>query len=228
MPTAVIAIDGPAASGKSTVASRIADVLGIPFISTGDMYRAVTYFILTHCHDLSSLSENDIISMLDEVDLQYHYSDSDGRMVLFLNSQDIRKHLRSPQVSSNVSKVSALPAVRQWLLDKQRKLAEKQMVVMEGRDIGTVVFPEAEYKFFLTASPEVRATRRLIQGGEAPEGASVQAVAAEIAERDRQDMTRELAPLKKAEDALVVDSSDMDVTEVIDFIIDKIKHQRSG
>lgn len=219
----VIAIDGPAASGKSSVADTLSKRLSIPYVSTGNMYRAITYYLIQHC-ELKQLSEDALAQQLESIHLKYK-QDDDGRMALYLNGDMIEGVIRSPEVSSTVSHVAARPVVRKWLIDQQRDLAALGRIVMEGRDIGTVVFPESNYKFFLTASPQVRAIRRLSQGGEAPEGATIEAVAREIAERDRQDMNRDVAPLKQADDAILVDSSDMTIDEVVNEIINQINNR---
>jgi cytidylate kinase len=165
-----------------------------------------------------------IEEILHNTTLEY-VEDSEGKLKLELNGKQVEAEIRTPEVAKHVSLIAAIPEVRAWLIENQRKFADKGMIVMEGRDIGTVVFPNALFKFFLTASPEVRAERRLNQDGETTEEATVQSVAAEIAQRDKMDMTRKVAPLREAEDAVHIDSSNMTLTEVVDFIIDKIKKE---
>lgn len=219
----VIALDGPAASGKSTVAAAVAAALDIPYVNTGNMYRAVTYAALRHGLDpLTSAGVAGVIALLPEIDLDYR-PDNRGIYEIYLNGTAPGAAIRAPEVTACVSQVSAIPEVRRWLLEKQRSFARLGLIVMEGRDIGTVIFPDADYKFFLTASPEARARRRLAQGGETPADATVQSVAAEIAERDRLDSSRTVAPLKQAADAELIDSSSLTVTEVVERIVARVK-----
>ncbi len=217
----VIAIDGPAASGKSTIASKVAEKLGVPYISTGNMYRTITYFILSKNLDVNTISDENVEPLLDEIDLEYK-KDDNGDFVIFLNKQLMSSEIRTPEVANAVSIIAMIPKVRHWLVEKQRAMRELGLILMEGRDIGTEVFPNAKYKFFLTASPEVRAMRRLNQAGETAEGATVESVAAEIRERDERDMNRPISPLIQAKDAILADSSDMTIQEVLDFITSRI------
>ena len=216
----VVAIDGPAASGKSTVAALAAERLGVAYVNTGNMYRAVTLAALRRFGD-DSFQADSAVEILDDINLEYADT-GNGVVALRLNGEDVGAAIRSPEVAARVSEVAAVPEVRQWLVKRQRAFADKGMIVMEGRDIGTVVFPGAKYKFFLTASPEVRARRRLAQAGECRDGATVASVAKEIAERDKRDMERPVSPLKKADDAVLVDTSGMTVDGVVDFIVEKV------
>lgn len=218
----VIAIDGPAASGKSTVAGLIAEKLGIPCINTGNMYRAITFHALEQGLDLAGCTEEKLLPILNSIDLSYVKTAS-GSYEIMLNGTFPGAKIRSPEVASFVSSVAALPCVRAWLVDKQRELARLGLTVMEGRDIGTVIFPNAKYKFFVTASPEERARRRLAQDGETPDGATIESVAKAIAERDLLDSTRKTAPLKKADDAILVDTTGMTINEVIEYILRCVK-----
>jgi cytidylate kinase len=218
----VIAIDGPAASGKSAVAGLIADRLGIPYINTGNMYRAVTFYAMQQGLNLAECSEEKIAPVLNQIKLDYVKTAS-GKYEIMLNGEFPGAKIRAPEVASFVSFVAALPNVRAWLVDKQREFAGLGRIVMEGRDIGTVIFPEARHKFFLTATPEERARRRLAQDGEAPDGATVESVAKAIAERDLLDSTRKTAPLKKADDAILIDTSGMSIEQVIEHILRHIK-----
>lgn len=216
----VIAIDGPAASGKSTVASHLARLLSIPYVNTGSMYRAVTYAVLEN-----NVDYKDPIAMeklLNEIKLDYS-ADDEGNFSLSLNGKFLKDELVTPEVNANVSPVAAIVAVREKLKTLQRSLAEKQRIVMEGRDIGSVVFPDAEWKFFVTASPEVRAKRRLDQSKESYSSATLEEIARSIAERDRIDSERPVAPLKQCEDAILVDSSNMNVEETVAFIAERIR-----
>ena len=222
MSRAVIAIDGPAASGKSTVASRIAAELRIPYVNTGNMYRAVTWLIQRAALDLAD--EAGIRKLLEGTRLEYHL-DQNGTFRLLVNGEDPGGELRAPEVAAQVSPVAALPYVREWLKGIQRAAADDGMIVMEGRDIGTEIFPDAKWKFFVTASAEVRARRRLAQSSENFSGATLAQVAAAIAERDRIDSTRTVAPLRPAEDSIRIDSSDLTIEEVVGAIIKQVREQ---
>jgi CMP/dCMP kinase len=218
----VIAIDGPAASGKSTVAKSLAKALGGTYVSTGDMYRAVTWAALQRGL-LPEQQSDEVIALLPTLDLQLRRA-GDGLMALWLAGEPATPAaLRTPAVSAQVSHVARLGAVREWLVARQRACRELGLMVMEGRDIGTVVFPAARHKFFLTASPLERARRRLSQGGETVDGATLQAVTDQIAERDRLDSTRAIAPLRPADDAILVDSSTLSVAEVVALLLAHIK-----
>jgi len=219
----VIAIDGPAASGKSTVANRVSETLGIPYINTGNMYRTVTFYLLSHGIDPLKPDSGKISSLLSAMDMDYRKA-PDGVFRIYLNNSPVAdSDIRSPEVTALVSPVAAMPEVRARLLELQRHFASLGLIVMEGRDIGTVIFPDAEYKFFVTATPYARAMRRLNQGGETPENSTVQEVADQIAERDRIDSTRAVAPLKQADDATFVDTTNMTIVEVVEFITSRVK-----
>lgn len=221
-PKNVIAIDGPAASGKSTIANKVSEKLHIPYVNTGNMYRAVTLHAMQLGFTPDSPDIDEIVDLaLSQIQLEY-VNGTEGKLQLQLNGQIVNQEIRTPEVAANVSTIAAIPKVRKWLVAKQRQFAEMGMIVMEGRDIGTVVFPDAKYKFFLTATPEVRAKRRLNQEGESLAGATVASVAAEIAKRDKMDMNREIAPLRQADDAFLIDSSDMKVEEIVEFITSRV------
>jgi cytidylate kinase len=216
----VIAIDGPAASGKSTVASHLARLLSIPYVNTGSMYRAVAYAVLENKIDYNDPEA--MAELLDSIKLDYS-ADEKGNFSLSLNGRFLKDELVTPEVNAVVSPVAAVVAVREKLKTLQRSLAEKQRIVMEGRDIGSVVFPDARWKFFVTASPEVRAKRRLDQSKESYSSATLEEIAKSIAERDRIDSERPVAPLKQCEDAVLVDSSNMNVEETVAFIAERIR-----
>ncbi len=218
----VIAIDGPAASGKSTIASRVAQFLGIPYINTGNMYRAITWRIQQAGIPITTQNIPRIEELLRNTTLEYRRN-VDNNYELYLDGFPVGCAIRAPEVTAQVSPVAAIPEVRAWLLQKQRDYTSLGLIVMEGRDIGTVIFPDAKYKFFLTASPEARARRRLAQAGETVENATVMSVAAEIAERDRIDSTRTVAPLRQASDAILVDSTDMTIEQVLAAITGRIE-----
>lgn len=215
----VVAIDGPAASGKSSAAQRVAIALGIPYINTGNMYRAVTFAALS-ARILPPADSDTLEILLSQTTLEYRQTDSGYQ--LFLNGTRCGAEIRTPEVTSFVSAVAAVPEVRNWLMSRQRSIAESLSVVMEGRDIGTVVFPNAKFKFFLTATPRVRAERRLAQEGETIPGATVDSVAAEIAARDQLDSTRAVAPLCKAPDAILIDSSQLTLDQTVSAILKHI------
>ena len=213
-----IAIDGPAASGKSTVARRVAAKLGGHYVNTGEMYRTITWAVLSRGVDPRG-SADSVIAVLPSLDLRYVPAGS-GELVLVLNGEPVpHEAIRAPDVSRAVSFVAKIPEVRAWLLKRQRETTALGTVVMEGRDIGTVVLPHAPLKFFVTASPEVRALRRLRQGGESPPDATVASVAAEIAARDAIDSRRAISPLRPAEDAHLLDTSDMSIDQVVDAVV---------
>ena len=216
-----IAIDGPAASGKSTVARLVAARLGGYYINTGDMYRAVTWVAVECDLDIAGAPDT-VAALLGTVALAYELRD--GVPVLMLNGTPAPSaKLRSPEVARRVSLVARMPAVRTWLRERQRDTCRLGLIVMEGRDIGTVILPEARHKFFVTASPEVRARRRLGQPGEVGHGATVASVAAEIAERDRLDSSRRLAPLTPAADAVIVNTDGMTAEQVADLIVKRVR-----
>ncbi len=217
----VIAIDGPAASGKSSVARAIAIKLNIPYINTGNLYRAVALAASRANIEQASLAaETAIANLLKTTRLSY-VRNITGEYAIKLNDEFPGSALRTPEIAEAASALSTLPCVRKWLLDKQRSFAEHGLIVMEGRDIGTVIFPDADLKFFLTAAPEERARRRLAQTGEAAEDATIESVAREIAERDKRDSSRPIAPLKPADDAIVVDTSGMTIDEVVEQILQR-------
>jgi len=225
MSSIIIAIDGPAASGKSTIASRLAKKLNGFYVNTGNMYRSFTFAALRKGTAVTIQSPQTVETFIRNLNLIFDI-DHNKEMLIFLDSQPLGDEIRSPEISHNVSSFAKISAVRQWLVDKQRQFANKYdgYLVMEGRDIGTIVFPQAKFKFFLTASPEVRAARRLAQDGEVPSGATIAMVAEEIARRDKIDSSRNDSPLRMAEDAMLIDSSTMTIDRVVDQLYNIIKH----
>ena len=216
-----VAIDGPAASGKSTVARLLAKRIGGYYINTGDMYRAVSWVALQHGVDPVA-NPAGVVKLLADCDLRYRIVDDVP--TLFLNNEVVpQEAIRSPEVSAIVSPVAAIPEVREWMLDRQRECKEVGIVIMEGRDIGTVIFPGAKFKFFVTASPMERARRRLAQKGEVAEGATLESVAADIARRDEIDSTRAVAPLRPAEDAVTIMTDGITAEEVADLLATAIR-----
>ncbi len=220
--TNVIAIDGPAASGKSTVATLVAEKLDIPYINTGNMYRAVTFYFLKKNIDFENLKDDQLIIIIGKINLEYIESENGKGFVLALNGVILGDEIRSPEVAKKVAEVAKISLVRDAMTTLQRSYAQSQLVVMEGRDIGSVVFPNAAYKFFVTASPLVRAQRRLNQSGETASNATVESVAADIAQRDKLDSERKIAPLIQAEDAILVDTSNLTIAEVVEKIVSYI------
>ena len=207
-----IAIDGPAGAGKSTIARRLAKELGYHYVDTGAIYRTVAYFF-----DLWGIAPKDIDGItryIDELNVSIEY-DEDGLQHMIMNGMDVTNDIRTPEISQKASLVSAHAIVRDMLLDMQRDVAKKYDVVMDGRDIGTVVLPRATVKIFLTASAEVRAQRRYDEMIAKGQKANLNQVLKDIQQRDHQDMTRAVAPLKQAKDAVKVDTSDLDIDGVV-------------
>lgn len=207
-----IAIDGPAGAGKSTIARRLAQELGFRYVDTGAIYRTVAYFL-----DLLGISPKDVDGVtryIDELTVGIEY-DEQGAQHMIMNGMDVTQDIRSQAISQKASLVAAHAVVRDMLLDMQRSVAKKYDVIMDGRDIGTVVLPKATVKIFLTASPEVRAKRRLAEMQAGGSKASYEQVLKDIQQRDYQDTHREIAPLKQAKDAVKVDTSDLDIDGVV-------------
>ncbi|MBR4972060.1 MAG: (d)CMP kinase [Oscillospiraceae bacterium] len=213
--TISIAIDGPAGAGKSTIAKRLAKELGYYYVDTGAIYRTVAYFM-----DLLGIAPKDIDGVsryIDELNVEIEY-DEDGLQHMIMNGMDVTGDIRTQDISQKASLISAHAVVREMLLDMQRDVAKKHNVIMDGRDIGTVVLPRANVKIFLTASVEVRAQRRYLELQAKGAKDSYEKVLADIKQRDHQDTTREIAPLKQAKDAVLVDSTDLDVEAVVEKI----------
>lgn len=203
-----IAIDGPAGAGKSTLARRLAEKLGFLYVDTGAIYRTVALKALWEKADPGSPDQ--VVPLLEGMDIQMGYG-SDGVQHMCLGREDVSQAIREHRVSGAASKVAAIPEVRSFLLDYQRKLARENSVVMDGRDIGTVVLPGADVKIFLTASPEARARRRLLELEQRGEGAEFETILQDIKQRDWQDEHRPVAPLKRAEDAALLDTTQLDL-----------------
>jgi cytidylate kinase len=218
IPPSIIAIDGPAASGKSTIGKRLADALGYMFFDTGVMYRAITW--LTLQRGLNVSDEAAITSLAETVPIDVRPpSQDDGRACdVIVEGVDITWETRSPAVDANVSVISAYPGVRRALLAQQRRIGQRGQVVMVGRDIGTVVLPGADLKIYLVASAEERARRRYDEIVARGESADYDEILSKVMERDRIDSTRDVAPLKAAEDAILVDSNNLNAEEVFQHI----------
>lgn len=212
---ASIAIDGPAGAGKSTIAKRIAKKLNYIYVDTGAMYRAIAYYLVTNEIDIEDEVALKKACAGLKVEIKY---ENDAQQV-YLNGENVTPYLRIEATGNMASKSSAKAPVRAALLDLQRDMAKQYNVVMDGRDIGTNVLTDAEVKIYLTASSKERANRRYTELVEKGEKADFDKIEADIIERDRRDMEREIAPLKQAEDAVLVDSSDMGIDEVVDTIL---------
>jgi cytidylate kinase len=210
-----IAIDGPAGAGKSTIARLAAKKLGYIYVDTGAMYRAIALYLIWREVDI--YDEEALSKALERANINIVYEN--GVQHVFLNLQDVSAEIRSEKVSIMASKTSALSPVRAKLLDLQRDIAAKNDVIMDGRDIGTNILPNAEVKIYLDASPDVRAKRRFDEMKNKGEKPDFESIKKNIIERDQQDMNRKLAPLKKADDAVLIDSSYMSIDEVVEEIV---------
>ena len=217
-----IAIDGPAGAGKSTIARRLAKELGYRYVDTGAIYRTVAYFL-----DLLAISPKDVDGVnryIDELTINIEY-DEEGKQHMLMNGMDVTDDIRTQDISQKASLVSAHKVVRDMLLDMQRQVARKNNVIMDGRDIGTVVLPKADVKIFLTATPEVRAKRRCDELLAKGQKVNYEQVLKDIIQRDYQDTHREIAPLKLARDSVKVDTSELDIDGVIAAIEAIIKEK---
>lgn len=207
--TYIIAIDGPSGSGKSTISNELAEILKIQYLNTGAMYRAVTHFFLEN--DISEdASDGQILSLLNKISINFIDNE------IYLNGKNIEKDIRTDQVTKNVSWVSANALVREKLVSMQRDIAKEKSFVLDGRDIGTVVFPDAKYKFYLTASSKERARRRFLQN---ESDLTIEEIEKSIIDRDLYDSSREISPLRKADDAIEIDSSMQSIGETIEAIL---------
>lgn len=211
----IIAIDGPAASGKSTTAIGVAKCLGITYLDTGAMYRAVTFGLIEN--DIKFEDSSELDNYLKQIKLKL--SETKSGVTLNLDGRNISKEIRSSKVTENVSEVSALKSVRDSMVLIQRKMAKKNDCILEGRDIGTVVFPDADFKFFLIADENVRAKRRQNDLKKMGEQKSIDNVTRDIIKRDYKDSTRKHSPLIKSENAIIIDTSNLGINKVIDKIV---------
>ena len=210
----VVAIDGPAGAGKSTIAKKVAETLGFAYIDTGAMYRAVTWKLLQTGKEFSP----ELAAELAEK-IEIRFRPESDRNRVYVDGQEVTDDIRTQEVSRLVSRVAAVPAVREAMVAQQRLMGAESGVVMDGRDIGTVVFPAAQCKIFLTASVEERARRRGLELEAKGQQVDYKALQADIASRDKQDSEREVSPLRQAEDAVYLDTSDMDIKQVTEEII---------
>ena len=218
----VIAIDGFSSTGKSSISKVVADTLGLIHIDTGAMYRAITLFGLRNFKDeKQEIDLSKLLQNLNEISLEFR--ENSGKLEIYLNGENVSKEIRATEVSDNVSFIAKQPEVRERLVVLQRDIAEKQGVIMDGRDIGTVVLPNADYKFFLTASADERARRRLLELQSLGIETTIEEVKQNLIERDRIDSERDISPLKQAEDAILIDNTNLNKEETIDLILSYIK-----
>ncbi len=218
----VIAIDGFSSTGKSSISKVVADTLGLIHIDTGAMYRAITLFGLRNFkNEKQEIDLPKLLQNLNEISLEFR--ENSGKLEIYLNGENVSKEIRTTEVSDNVSFIAKQPEVRERLVVLQRNIAEKQGVIMDGRDIGTVVLPNADYKFFLTASANERARRRFLELQSLGIETTIEEVKKNLIERDRIDSEREISPLKQAEDAILIDNTNLNKEETIDLILSYIK-----
>ena len=220
-----IAIDGLSGCGKSSTAKAVAKTLGYKFIDTGAMYRAVTLYVLNEAVDLTS--KESVVQALEQITIDFRYNQESQKNETFLNGQNVEEEIRSMRVAGSVSQVAAIKEVRVAMVAQQQQMGKDKGVVMDGRDIGSVVFPEAELKLFMTASTEVRAKRRQAELREKGEEVALDEIIKNLEERDRIDSTRDESPLIKVEDAIEVDTSNLlfeeQVQKVLDLALQRIE-----
>ncbi|NYB73546.1 (d)CMP kinase [Sedimentibacter hydroxybenzoicus DSM 7310] len=212
----IIAIDGPSGAGKSTVAKLLSNKLNFEYIDTGAMYRALAYKAYINKIDIHEENSDKISKMLNSTTVDYYDNN------IYLDGQNVEGLIRDELISINASKISTLAIVRNKMVDLQRKIAENKNVILDGRDIGTVVFPNADYKFFVTASEEVRAVRRYNQLVVSNKDIILENILADIKKRDEKDSSRKISPLRIADDAILIDTSDMSLEETVNKLVDII------
>ena len=219
-----IAIDGPAGAGKSTIARRVAKELSFIYVDTGAMYRAMALYLLRKEVNKDDTEQIGNICQDAEISIEYQ----NGEQIVLLNDENVNSYLRTEEVGNMASVSSAVPRVREKLLSLQRKLARDLSVVMDGRDIGTTILPDADVKIYLTASSLTRAKRRYLELQEKGTVCNLDEIQKDIEERDQRDMNREISPLRQAEDAVLVDSSDLTIQQVVDRILQIFRSKTSG
>ena len=217
----VIAMDGYSSTGKSSISKIIAKQLGLIHMDTGALYRGITFFALQNCYKNNAIDLDCLYSKFNEIQLEF--KDVDEELVLFLNGTDISKEIRMQNISDNVSFIAKQSDVRAFLLQTQREIAKNGGVIMDGRDIGTIVLPDADYKFFLTASIEERTKRRFLELQQMGMEQDIETVRENLMTRDKIDSEREIAPLVQADDAILIDNSDINKEETIELILSYIK-----
>ena len=216
-----IAIDGPSGGGKSTLAKRLSKELGIVYVDTGALYRTIGFY--AYSNGVDKQDNRGVISLLPNINIELKYID--GAQHVFLNGEDLGDKIRTPEMSMYASAVSAIPSVRAFLLETQKEIARKNSVIMDGRDIGTVILPDADLKIYLTASAECRAKRRYDELVAKGQDVRFEDVLREMNERDTQDSTREIAPAQAAEDAILLDNTGMNLEESVDAIIALVREK---
>lgn len=219
-----IAIDGPAGAGKSTIARRVAKELSFIYVDTGAMYRAMALYLLRKEVNRDDTEQIGNICQDAEISIEYQ----NGEQIVLLNGENVNSYLRTEEVGNMASVSSAVPRVREKLLSLQRKLAKDMSVVMDGRDIGTTILPDADVKIYLTASSLTRAKRRYLELQEKGTVCNLDDIQKDIEERDQRDMSREISPLRQAEDAVLVDSSDLTIQQVVDRILQIFRSKTTG
>ena len=219
-----IAIDGPAGAGKSTIARRVAKELSFIYVDTGAMYRAMALYLLRKEVNKDDTEQIGNIRQDAEISIEYQ----NGEQIVLLNDENVNSYLRTEEVGNMASVSSAVPRVREKLLSLQRKLARDMSVVMDGRDIGTTILPDADVKIYLTASSLTRAKRRYLELQEKGTVCNLDEIQKDIEERDQRDMNREISPLRQAEDAVLVDSSDLTIQQVVDRILQIFRSKTAG
>lgn len=219
-----IAIDGPAGAGKSTIARRVAKELSFIYVDTGAMYRAMALYLLRKEVNRDDTEQIGNICQDAEISIEYQ----NGEQIVLLNGENVNSYLRTEEVGNMASVSSAVPRVREKLLSLQRKLAKDMSVVMDGRDIGTTILPNADVKIYLTASSLTRARRRYLELQEKGTVCNLDDIQKDIEERDQRDMSREISPLRQAEDAVLVDSSDLTIQQVVDRILQIFRSKTTG
>ena len=219
-----IAIDGPAGAGKSTIARRVAKELSFIYVDTGAMYRAMALYLLRREVNKDDTEQIGNICQDAEISIEYQ----NGEQIVLLNDENVNSYLRTEEVGNMASVSSAVPRVREKLLSLQRKLARDMSVVMDGRDIGTTILPDADVKIYLTASSLTRAKRRYLELQEKGTVCNLDEIQKDIEERDQRDMNHEISPLRQAEDAVLVDSSDLTIQQVVDRILQIFRSKTSG
>ena len=217
----IIAIDGPAASGKSTTAQLVAREFGLLYIDTGAMYRAVALEVIKQSIDLDDFIA--LETMLENINIEFGVQSS--QLSIFLNGEDVSEAIRTPEITTMSSKVATIKIIRQKMVEMQRKLSLNHDVILDGRDIGTVVFPDADFKFFLTASLETRAKRRFEELTQKGINVDLEDIKQDLVWRDMNDSSRKEAPLKKAEDSIEINTSEMTIEEQVNVIIKRIREK---
>lgn len=219
-----VAIDGPSGAGKSTIARTVAKKLGFIYVDTGALYRTIGLYVFRQGFD--ALNSDEVINLLKNINIELKYVND--TQCVYLNDEDVSEQIRTPEISVFASRVSVIPKVREFLLDMQREIAKNNNVIMDGRDIGTVILPNAEVKIFLTASAQKRAERRYKELCEKDIQTSLEEVLSDMIKRDEKDSSRSIAPLKQADDAVLLDTSELNLSQSIDAVINIIANKKIG